>query len=291
MTTPAHDPVIVPDWPAPPRVRAASTQRTGGVSRGPFASLNLGDGVGDDAPSVARNRRLLLEMLDLPAQPLWLKQVHGTRVLDLDDVEPAAAARRDEPSSPGSSAEPSSSVPSSVPPPGPSPGAAASTPPPTADGAVTSRLGRPCAVLTADCLPVLLCDSSGSRVGAAHAGWRGLAGGVLETAVRRMAVDPARLLAWIGPGIGPAAYEVGGDVLEQFAKSDPESARYFTANADGRWQADLRGLARRRLRVAGVRAIHGGGWCTHTESGRFFSHRREAPCGRMATVIWLDPRA
>ena len=268
MTFPGHDSVIVPDWPAPARVRAASTHREGGLSRGPYASLNLSTGVGDDERTVARNRRILAKMLDLPAEPLWLRQVHGTRVLDLDEHDQSAGTQR----SGRPSAEPSS----------------LSSKPPAADGAVTSRPGQPCVVLTADCLPVLLCNTSGTRVGVAHAGWRGLAGGVLESALRRMQVDPGDLLAWVGPGIGPRAYEVGGEVLEQFAANDPDAAQCFTANSNGRWQADLYGLARRRLRAAGVKAVFGGGWCTHTESERFFSYRRKAPCGRMATVIWLD---
>ena len=267
MTFPGHDEVIVPDWPAPARVLAASTQRAGGVSRGSYASLNLGTGVGDNATTVARNRRILAQMLDLPAEPLWLRQVHGTTILDLDSSDSPAANQRSGESSLGPSA---------------------SMQPPAADGAVTSLPGQPCVVLTADCLPVLLCDTSGNRVGAAHAGWRGLAGGVLESAVTRMAANPRRLLAWIGPGIGPGAYEVGGEVLDEFAAWDPDAAQYFAPNASGHWQADLYGLARQRLQAAGVESVYGGGWCTHTESERFFSHRREAPCGRMATVIWLE---
>ena len=261
MTFPGYDAVIVPDWPAPVRVRAASTQRIGGASRGSYASFNLSTGVGDDARAVARNRLMLAKMLDLPAEPLWLRQVHGTTVLDADRVPPPLR-----------------------------PAAAQSSfgPAPHADGAVTSRPHQPCTILTADCLPVLLCDRSGTRVGAAHVGWRGLAGGVLEAAVQRISVEPGQLLAWVGPGIGPEAYEVGAEVVEQFVSLDPDAARCFAANANGRWQADLCGLARRRLRGAGVEAIYGGGWCTYTESERFFSHRREAPCGRMATVIWLE---
>ena len=258
MTSPGRDAYIVPDWPAPARVRAASTLRGGGVSQGPYASLNLGTALDDDAATVARNRRVLAEVLDLPAEPFWLKQVHGTTVLDLDraDVSTQSSDMLAEP--------------------------------PAADGAVTSRSGLPCAVLTADCLPVLLCDTGGTRVGIAHAGWRGLAGGVVESAVRRMGIEPRRLMAWLGPGIGPEAYEVGAEVLEAFAALDPGAAQCFAANARGRWQADLYGLARQRLESAGVEAIYGGGRCTYTESERFFSHRREAPCGRMATLIWLD---
>ncbi len=267
MKFPKRNGVILPDWPAPAPVRAASTLRAGGVSRGSYASLNLSAGVGDDEANVARNRRIFAEMLDLPTEPMWLRQVHGIRVLDLD--------RADAPSATPHSGQPS-------------PGSSSLSQPPAADGSVTSRPGRPCVVLTADCLPVLLCDTLGTRVGAVHAGWRGLAGGVLESAVRCMGVDPVQLLAWIGPGIGQGAYEVGGEVLERFAAIDRDAARCFAANSKGRWQADLDGLARRRLQAAGVRAVHGAGWCTHTDSERFFSHRRKAPCGRMATVIWLE---
>ena len=253
MTFPRDAEVIVPDWPVPARVRAASTLRRGGASQGPYADFNLSANVGDDPGAVARNRRALARILDLPAEPLWLRQVHGATVLDLDG------------------------------------GRVSSSRPPVADGAVTSRSGQPCAVLTADCLPVLLCDVSARRVGAAHAGWRGLAGGVLGSAVRRMGIAPHRLLAWLGPGIGPQAYEVGGEVAAAFAAQHPTAARCFAANENGRWQADLYRLARQSLRAAGVEAVYGGGFCTRTESERFFSHRREAPCGRMATLIWLDP--
>lgn len=267
MKSPGRNRVILPDWPAPAPVCAASTLRVGGVSRGSYASLNLSAGVGDNEANVARNRRIFAEMLDLPAEPMWLRQVHGTRVLDLDRADAPAASRHADRPSPGSSPR---------------------NQPPAADGSVTSRPGRPCVILTADCLPVLLCDTLGTRVGAVHAGWRGLAGGVLESAVRCMGVDPVRILAWIGPGIGLGAYEVGGEVLERFEAVDRDAVRCFTANSNGRWQADLQGLACRRLQEAGVRAVHGGGWCTHADSKRFFSHRRQAPCGRMATVIWLE---
>jgi len=157
-----------------------------------------------------------------------------------------------------------------------------------ADGAVTGRAGVVCAVLTADCLPVLLTDAAGRRVGVAHAGWRGLASGVLTAAVRALRAPPGEVLAWLGPAIGPTAYEVGADVRDAFLRVTPASEGRFAANSRGRWQADLYGLARDSLRAAGVTAIHGGGFCTFGEFGRFFSHRREGPCGRMATLIWRD---
>jgi polyphenol oxidase len=157
-----------------------------------------------------------------------------------------------------------------------------------ADGAVTREAGVVCAVLTADCLPVLLCDREGRQVGVAHAGWRGLLNGVLPTAVAALGADPANLLAWLGPAIGQAQYEVGAEVRDAFVARSPSASRRFIENSRGRWQADLYGLARDALAATGVRSVHGGGFCTYTEAERFFSHRREAPCGRMGTLIWLD---
>ena len=237
---------FAPDWPAPPNVRAWVTERGARDSR--YGAMNLAVHVGDDGGRVAANRSRLRAALDLPAEPQWLEQVHGARVLDLDREAVVAA-----------------------------------------DGAVTTRLGVVCAVLTADCLPVVLCDRGGRRVGVAHVGWRGLLAGVLPAAVRALGANPNDVLAWLGPAIGPTAYEVGADVREPFVARDATAARWFAPNARGRWQADLYGLARDSLVSAGVRAIYGGGFCTFTEAARFFSHRREAPCGRMATLAWLDP--
>ncbi|HET8699592.1 MAG TPA: peptidoglycan editing factor PgeF [Gammaproteobacteria bacterium] len=237
-----------PHWPAPPQVRAFVTERAGGASEGRYAGLNLATHVGDTPAAVAANRAQLRGAAALPAEPRWLEQVHGTTVVDLD-------------------------------------GAGAALPP--ADGAVTSRPGVVCAVLTADCPPVLLCDRAGTRVGVAHAGWRGLLHGVLPAAVAALGGDPADLLAWLGPAIGPGVYEVGAEVRHAFIAADPRAAAHFAPNARGRWQADLYGLARSSLGAAGVREVFGGGFCTFTERERFFSHRREAPCGRMATLIWI----
>jgi YfiH family protein len=160
-----------------------------------------------------------------------------------------------------------------------------------ADGAVTARPGVVCTVMTADCLPVLLCDNAGRQVGVAHAGWRGLLEGVLPAAVAAFRSEPGDLVAWLGPAIGQAAYEVGAEVRDAFVARSPAARQRFTRNERGRWQADLYGLARDALAAAGVRSLHGGGYCTFTEAERFFSHRREAPCGRMATLIWLGPAA
>lgn len=234
---------FAPDWPAPSGVRAWVTER--GPGSGRYGSLNLATHVGDDPAAVAANRARLRAALALPNEPIWLEQVHGARVLDVD-VENIAPA----------------------------------------DGAVTATAGTVCAVLTADCLPVLLTDTSGRRVGVAHAGWRGLLRGVLPAAVRALRAPPERVLAWLGPAIGAAAYEVGADVRDAFLAADPRSAARFAPNSRGRWQADLSGLARDSLAAAGVTAVYGGGFCTFAEPARFFSHRREAPCGRMATLIW-----
>lgn len=237
---------IVPDWPAPPAVRALVTTRAGGASRGPFAALNLGTRVGDDPAAVARNREILRSRL--PADPVWLQQVHGTAVVD---AESAGAL-------------------------------------PRADGAVARAPHNVCAVLTADCVPVLLAHRSGAVVGIAHAGWRGLAGGVIEATLARMAVSPGEVIAWLGPGIGPLAYEVGGDVYDAFVAPDAALAAAFVPRRDGKFLADLYALARRRLAAAGVTGVYGGGFCTYTDAARFYSYRREQTTGRFASLIWIE---
>jgi len=238
--------ILTPDWPAPSRVRAAQSLRFGGLSRAPFASLNIGAHVGDDLQAVAANRALLREALALPAEPLWLEQVHGAEVIDAGE----AGTR-------------------------------------TGDAVVTRRVGAVCVIQTADCLPVLFTDETGSCVAAAHAGWRGLASGVLEATVRALGEPAARLLAWLGPAIGPSAFEVGAEVRERFVAHDRQAAAAFVVNARGRWMADLFLLARQRLEAAGVSRIYGSGLCTYSDATRFFSHRRDRGTGRMATLIWL----
>lgn len=238
---------IEPDWPAPPRVRALATTRRGGVGRGPYDSLNLGTHVGDDAEVVAENRRRL--GVRLPADPMWLEQVHGTEVAE-HGVGPGVVR---------------------------------------ADACVARAPGAVCAVLTADCLPVLFCDQAGSVVAAAHAGWRGLVGGVLERTVEAMGVAPDSLIAWLGPAIGPGRFEVGGEVRSAFVDAVPGAGAEFRPVPGGKWVADLYGLARRRLAAAGVRSVHGGGWCTYDDEARFFSYRRDRVTGRQATLIWLEP--
>lgn len=227
-----------------------ATTRPGGVSTGAFASLNLGDHVGDAPAAVAANRRRLAVALGLPVEPLWLRQVHGTQVADAAVAAPGAQA----------------------------------------DASVAAVPGMVCAVLTADCLPVLFCDEAGTRIAAAHAGWRGLAAGVLEATVAALEASGARadhLLAWIGPAISAAAYEVGDEVRDAFLSADPQAVSGFTANARGRWQLDLPALARQRLTAVGISRVYGGDLCTHGDPQRFFSHRRDGHCGRQATLIWL----
>ena len=246
--------LIEPDWPAPARVRAAAATRAGGVSSGAFASLNLGGHVGDDAAAVRENRRRLARALELPAEPRWLHQVHGTTVATSTSANAAGAT-------------------------------------PTADAMLAAAPGQVCAVLTADCLPILFCDESGTCVAAAHAGWRGLAAGVLEAtiaALGRAGAAPGSLLAWIGPGISGPAYEVGADVRETLLAANPAAEAGFAPNARGRWQLDLAAIARRHLAAAGVSRVWGGDRCTFTDPARFFSFRRDGTCGRQATLIWLS---
>jgi polyphenol oxidase len=241
-------PTLAADWPAPPAVRVAVTQRAGGVSGGPYAALNLGDHVGDDPAHVATNRQRLRAALGLPAEPAWLRQCHGIDVIELPNKVDS----------------------------------------PPADAAWTRRAGVVCAILTADCLPVLLCDEAAQVVAAAHAGWRGLAAGVLEATVRALPVAPPQLLAWLGPAIGPQAFEVGAEVRDAFMATDRAAGDCFRPLGGQQFLADLYALARLRLRAAGVERIYGGDRCTWTEDTRFFSHRRSAPCGRMASLIWLQ---
>ncbi|HTO46419.1 MAG TPA: peptidoglycan editing factor PgeF [Burkholderiales bacterium] len=245
MTAPDPD-WIVPDWPAPQPVRALVTTRAGGVSRGPYASFNLGARVGDDAAAVARNRERLRGAL--PADPVWLQQVHGT---DVVEAESAPALAR-------------------------------------ADAAVARTRHVVCAVLTADCVPVLLADREGNAVAVAHAGWRGLVAGVIEAAVARMNAPAASVIAWLGPAIGPRAYEVGPEVREAFVRRDAAAAAAFAPHRGDRLLADLFMLARQRLAAAGVAAVYGGGHCTYTEAARFYSYRREPTTGRFASLVWID---
>jgi polyphenol oxidase len=241
---------LIPAWPAPPAVRAAFTLRAGGVSAQPYEWLNLGTHVGDAPAAVAENRRRVRAALRLPAEPAWLAQVHGAGVVEGSD--------------------------------------AAATTAPTADGIVVRAAGMVAAVQVADCLPVLFAARDGSVVAAAHAGWRGLAAGVLGATVARTGVPAGQLLAWLGPAIGPAHFEVGAEVRAAFLAHDACAAVAFAPNARGRWQCDLNLLARQRLQAAGVGAVFGGDWCTYADRERFFSYRRDGQCGRMAALIWHE---
>jgi len=215
--------VIHPDWQAPPAVRALVTTR----------------GFGDLSQQDARQKLRGL----LPAEPRWLRQVHGRRVIDLDGKESDLQA----------------------------------------DGAVTRSAGTVCAVLIADCMPVLLADEAGATVAVAHAGWRGLAAGVLEATVQAMAVPPEKQLAWLGPAIGPRVYEVGEDVRAAF----PDHGSAFSPARPGHWLLDLYAVARRKLQACGVTRVTGGAFCTYSEPERFFSYRRGRATERMAALIWL----
>ena len=251
-----------PDWPAPRGVRALSTMRgapaTGGASQGPYAWLNLGAHVGDDPAAVAENRRLLRSRAGLPAEPSWLAQVHGVTVADLDGVGRDTAGRD----------------------------AAGSLGP--ADAAITRRVGKVCAILTADCLPIVFTTDTGDGVGAAHAGWRGLAAGVIGATVRAMGVPPERLIAWLGPAIGPAHFEVGAEVRAAFLTTDSGAGDAFKATLTGKFMADLAMLARRQLKNLGVSRIYGCGDCTYAHADRYFAHRRDGVTGRQATLIWRE---
>jgi YfiH family protein len=243
---------ILPDWPAPPHVKSYMTTRIGGVSQGPYTSLNLGNHVGDDNQHVLQNRARLTSLFNLPSEPIWLNQVHGTRVLQL----------------PLNKSSDADSL-------------------PQADGSFSRQPNHVCAVMTADCLPVLLCDSQGTVVAAAHAGWRGLAAGVLENTITAMATAPQSLLAWLGPAIGPEAFEVGVDVVTVFTQQHPETRGAFRQISADHWLADIYALARLRLQRAGVTQISGGGFCTYGDADRFYSYRRDKITGRMAALIWL----
>lgn len=240
--------LVFPDWPAPAKVKALQTTRLGGYSSGPYASLNLGDHVGDDPLVVAANRQRLNRFV--PTEPVWMRQVHGTNVID----------------------------------------AALANCLPEADAAVARAPDTVCCVMTADCLPVLLCDHAGTVVAAVHAGWRGLLHGVIEATIAAMHVPSSGLLAWLGPAIGPQAFEVGDEVRQAFVHVDENAPHAFTPNANGKWLADIYLLARQRLQRAGVTQIYGGEFCTYTDSACFFSYRREGVTGRMASMIWLTKK-
>lgn len=252
-------PWLSADWPAPPGVHALTTLRHGaGVSLPPFDHFNMGNrsaADGDDPARVQANREQLQMLAGLPSPPHWLRQVHGTAVHRADGPARYLTAAEE----------------------------------PVADAAVTDRAGVVLAILTADCLPVVIAADDGSEVAAAHAGWRGLAAGMLEATVAAMHTPPARLRAWLGPAAGPDCYEVGSEVLDTFTGPDRRAAQAFVPTRPGHWKVDLYQLARQRLADAGVApaAVHGGNRCTIAEPGQFFSHRRDGRSGRIATLVWI----
>jgi len=237
---------IKADWPAPSNVHAGTTLRHGGVSENAFASLNLGDHVSDDQAAVVENRQRFAGECALPSAPLWLCQTHGINVAANIPPQPDTGT----------------------------------------DAIVTRTTNAVCAVLTADCLPVVFAAMDGSEVAVAHAGWRGLCNGILEATVAAMQTSPGETLVWLGPAIAQSAFEVGIEVREQFIARQPDAATHFVENARGRFQADLYGLAGQRLAALGIHAVSGGNYCTFTESEDFFSYRRDGQCGRMATFIY-----
>jgi len=242
---------IAPIWPAPPGIKALTTLRTAGVSQAPYESLNLAAHVDDDEVAVRENRRRLMSGLQLPGEPVWLRQVHGCRIVDAADAVSGCEA----------------------------------------DGARTARPDVVCAVLTADCLPVFLCNRSGTEVAVLHAGWRGLAAGVIESGLAALESPPEQLVAGFGPAIGPRRFEIGAEVRERLLESDPHSSTAFEASANaGRWMADLYRLAELRLCRAGITMVADPAQysCTYEQSDRFFSYRRSGLCGRMASLIWID---
>lgn len=246
------------EWPAPPAVQAFTTLRHGlGTSQAPFDSFNLGLRAGDDVEAVRSNRELLATRAGLPSAPRWLRQVHGIRVERFDSPAPAPADAASEPE---------------------------------ADASVTATPGTVLAILTADCLPVLFCARNGREVAGAHAGWRGLAAGVLEATLAAMRTPPDGLIAWLGPAAGPQRYEVGVEVYDAFVAQDWGAGDAFTSTRPHHWHVDLYALARRRLQAAGMAPadIHGGNLCTISEPQRFYSHRRDQRTGRMASLIWMQ---
>ena len=235
---------ITPDWPAPANIHSATTLRTGGVSQGEFSSLNLGDHVNDLWHHVLENRQRIKSMLALPADPVWLQQTHSVQVICVDQMMGSAEA----------------------------------------DASYTAKNNIVCTVLTADCLPLLLCDEQGTQIAAIHGGWRGLLNGIIENTLLKM--PNTGVLAWLGPAIGPQCFEVGDDVRTAFINKSAQFASAFKDHSQGKYLADIYQIARILLNYAGVAQIYGGQYCTVSATDQFFSYRRDGQTGRMATMIW-----
>lgn len=237
------------DWPAPDCIRAGITLRQGGVSKPPYDSFNLATHVGDEPTKVNQNRAILNESLNLSGEPQWLEQVHSTKAVILPN-EVAI---------------------------------------PKADASYTTDKNIVCAVMTADCLPLLITDKHGSCVAAIHAGWRGLCDGIVEATIKKLPVESETLMVWLGPAIGADVYEVGKEVYDAFTKDHEEAKQAFTATSEGHWLFDIYGLARLRLSKMGITQIYGSDHCTLSEEDKFFSYRRDDVTGRMASLIWIEP--
>lgn len=249
---------LVPDWPAPANIHAATTLRTGGVSQDTYFSLNPATHVSDDNGRVRQNRQIIREMLDLPAEPVWLDQIHSNRAVKA--VKTASLQQ--------------------------------------ADASYTNESGVVCAVMTADCLPLLVCSADGAQVAAIHAGWRGLLAGVISNTVEAMQIPPnslhckrgfsGDLLVWLGPAIGPDRFEVGTEVRDAFLEKSAEFNNAFKEQNKDKWLADIYQLARVELAAIGIAKVYGGTHCTFTEIERFYSYRRDTQTGRMASLIWRE---
>lgn len=240
---------IIPDWPVKSNIRALSTTRKGGVSEPPYNSFNIAGHVEDELKSVNENRRLLKAQGNLPSEPVWLQQIHGITIVDATPELIGGQVQ--------------------------------------ADGIVSSQANIVCLVQTADCLPVLATNTKGDKIGAFHAGWRGLVSGIIENGITAMATEPDEILVWLGPAIGPRHFEVGEEVYQAFAKKYPGRSKVFTEPVNGKRYLDIVGAARLILGACGVSHIYGGDYCTYRDKERFFSFRRDKICGRMASMIWM----
>jgi len=240
---------LVADWPAPANICAGVSTRLGGHSIAPYNSLNVGGHVGDEAASVRQNRHQLFLASGAPQAPCWLKQTHSTHVVD-------AGAHY--------------------------------LGPPEADASFSTEPDAVCCVMTADCLPLLVCDRAGAQIAAVHAGWRGLADGIIEKTLARFSANANDILVWLGPAISQTAFEVGDEVRDIFLTHDVVASQAFLPSPQGRWMADLYGLAKQRLAAVGVTQVYGGQYCTHQDAQRFFSYRRDGVTGRMAAMIWMN---
>lgn len=240
------NPFIIPQWPAPKHIKAYSTTRNGGMSVGRYASFNLGLHVGDKDAMVLYNRTHLQQLCHIPSEPKWLQQVHSDIAIDAAQITANTAA----------------------------------------DASYTSKFNTVCVIMTADCLPILITNQKGSEIAAIHAGWRGLAAGIVENTLKQLNSPPQDLMAWIGPGIGPQHYEVGSDVYQHFASSPRDVSPAFLPHED-KWLANMPKLAEQRLLAAGVQQIYHSNECTYSQPSKYFSYRREGITGRMATLIWI----